>query len=114
VKLFIELYLDEDVSVLLEKLLNARGFDAITVHNAGMLGKDDPEQLSYAVTQKRCILTHNRNHFERLHELYLETGQKHYGILIARRRNVYELMTRIAFLLDNITADEMENNLLYL
>jgi hypothetical protein len=39
---FIRLYLDEDVNVLVADLLNARGFDALSARDA--------EQLAYAVT----------------------------------------------------------------
>jgi hypothetical protein len=35
--LFIRLYLDEDVNVLIAELLRARGFDAITARDAGQL-----------------------------------------------------------------------------
>ncbi len=113
-KLFIELYFDEDVSVLLAKLLLARGFDVITAKDAGMLGKDDPKQLRYATSQNRCILTHNRKHFENLHKRYLESGQNHSGILIANRRKAYDMMSRLVILLNKLTSDEMVNNLLYL
>jgi hypothetical protein len=34
-RLFIELYLDEDVSVLVAKLVRALGFEAITTQEAG-------------------------------------------------------------------------------
>jgi hypothetical protein len=37
VKLFCTLYLDEDVSVLLGDLLDARGFDVTTARDQGML-----------------------------------------------------------------------------
>lgn len=113
-KLFVELYLDEDVSVLLSKILIARGFDATTAHDSEMLSRDDPEQLAFAVSQARCILTHNRKHFEELHVQYLEKGQMHYGIIIANRRPVYELLTRLLVILNKLTADEMVNNLIYI
>lgn len=37
--LFIELYLDEDVDVLVANLLRAHGFGAITAVEAGQLGR---------------------------------------------------------------------------
>ena len=37
-RLFAELYLDEDVSALVAELLRARGFDALTTHEAGRKG----------------------------------------------------------------------------
>lgn len=62
--LFISLYLDEDVHVLVADLLKARGFDATTAREAEQLQKSDTEQLTYAVSQGRTLLTHNRVDFE--------------------------------------------------
>jgi predicted nuclease of predicted toxin-antitoxin system len=66
-KLFAELYLDEDVSALVATLLRARGFNVTTAREQALLGRDDAEQLAHAVSLGRCIFTHNRIHFERLH-----------------------------------------------
>lgn len=49
-RLFIELYLDEDVSVLVGDLLRARGFMAVTTQEAGQTGQNDEAQLEYAVS----------------------------------------------------------------
>jgi hypothetical protein len=49
--LFIELYLDEDVSVLVADLVRARGFTAITTREADQLHASDADQLAYAVSQ---------------------------------------------------------------
>jgi len=105
-KLFAELYLDEDVSVLVAVLLKARGFDALTVRDAGMLGQDDSYQLEYAVAEGRCIVTHNRAHFEQLHRQYVATGQEHQGIVVAARRTPQEIARRLATLLNSLAADE--------
>ncbi len=113
-KLFIELYLDEDVSVLLAKLLRARGFKVITTQDAKMLGASDKEQLEYAVREEKDFLTHNRLHFEKLHEEYLRENKEHYGIIIATRQNEYITLKRLLKILDNINADEMKNQLRYI
>jgi len=113
-KLFAELYLDEDVSALVATLLRARGFKVTTAREQALLGRDDAEQLAHAVSLGRCIFTHNRIHFERLHRHYLESGQNHCGIIIGSRRDAYELARRLAVLLDTLTADEIENQLLYI
>jgi hypothetical protein len=49
-RLFIDLYLDEDVDVLVAGLIRARGFAASTTQEAGQPGKNDAEQLAYAVS----------------------------------------------------------------
>jgi hypothetical protein len=40
-RLFIALYLDEDVDVLVAELIRAYGFDVLTTRDAGLLGEDD-------------------------------------------------------------------------
>jgi hypothetical protein len=92
--LFIDLYLDEDVSVLIAELLRGRGFSAITTHGEGRLGRSDSEQLAYAVSLGRALLTHNRADFEALAESYSADGLDHYGIILARRCPPYELARR--------------------
>ncbi|MCK4330332.1 DUF5615 family PIN-like protein [candidate division WOR-3 bacterium] len=113
-RLFIELYLDEDVSVLLSELLKSRGFKATTTRDAGMLGKTDSEQVAYAASEERTLLTHNRVDFEKLHNEYLKAGKEHYGIIIAGRRDEYSMLKRILRILNRITADEMKNQLKYI
>lgn len=108
-----ELYLDEDVSVLVAALLKARGFDVLTARDAGMLGRDDSNQLEGATSVERCIVTHNRVHFEQLHRQYVATGQEHHGIVVAARRTPQEIARRLAMLLNSFAADELSNQLLY-
>ena len=55
--LFICLYLDEDVNVLIADLLRAKGFDAITARDARQLHANDAEQLAYAVSQARTLFS---------------------------------------------------------
>ncbi len=113
-KLFAELYLDEDVSVLVAALLRARGFDVITARDEGMLGHSDAEQLAQAASLGRCILTHNRVDYEELQRWYIGSHLKHSGIIVGSRRDVYELARRVALVLNTLSADEMENQLLYI
>jgi hypothetical protein len=112
--LYIHLYFDEDVSVKIAENLRTRGFDVLTTVEAGMLGRDDDEQLLYAVSQRRAILTHNRLHFEEQHAGFLESGLRHYGIIIAKRRKPEELLKRLLLVLDSMSAEDMENQMRYL
>ena len=68
----IALLLDEDVRPMLGEILRQRGYDAIHVLDAGRTGKSDAEQLAYAVSQQRTILTHNIRHFSLLNQRYHE------------------------------------------
>ena len=56
-RLFIDLYLDEDVDVLVADLVQARGFAVSTTQEAGQIGNNDTEQLAYAVSQHKTLLT---------------------------------------------------------
>jgi hypothetical protein len=110
---FASIYQDEDVSALLAQLLRSRGFDVTSARDEDSIGETDPQQLARAIAQGRAILTHNRLDFEALHGEYLVTGRHHYGIIIAKRRDVYELARRLAILLNTLTGDEFENQLFY-
>jgi uncharacterized protein DUF5615 len=113
--LFIRLYLDEDVSVLVAQLLHPHGFDVLTTREAQQLGASDATQLQYAATHHRTLLTHNRVDYEALHAAALDAHQPHAGILVANRRaSDFDLARRILTLLDRFTADDVVNQLLYL
>ena len=112
--LFIRLYLDEDVNVLVANLLDARGFDVLTVRDAEKLQADDVEQLAYAVSQQRALVTHNRSDFEKLVQTYFVTEQKHYGVILAVRRPPQAIAQRLLTILNQVTADEMENQVRYI
>lgn len=75
-KLFISLYLDQDVSVVLAAMLRARKFEVLTTQEANNLGASDKEQLEFAIKNQMAILTHNRIHFEKLFQEYLKEGNK--------------------------------------
>lgn len=113
-QLFIELYLDEDVDVLVAQLVRARGFSAVTTREASWLGATDEQQLIYAASQHWALLTHNRADFESLHQAFVAPGREHSGIIIAVRRPPYEIARRLLLILNHVTADEMQNQLRYI
>ena len=110
----ISIYTDEDVDVLMKPLLNAKGFTVFNAVNEQMLGKSDKEQLDHAIKLKSAFLTHNRIHFERLASELFEKGKEHYGIIIASRRNIYEVTRRASRLLELHTAEYINNKLWYI
>lgn len=114
-RLFIKLYLDEDVSVLIAELLRPHGFDVLCTRDTNNLGSSDSSQLLFASSQQRAILTHNRSDFEALHRAALTEQRPHVGIIIASRRaSDVELARRVMRLLNLLTADEVKNQLLYI
>lgn len=112
--IFIELYLDEDVSVLIADLLRARGFSASTTVEAGNRGFSDREQLEYAIAQRRTLLTHNRADFEKLAKEFFSEQRTHGGIIIAVRRLPGDITSRLLAILNSMTHDEIQNQVLYI
>jgi len=113
-RLFIELYLDEDVSVVIADLLQGRGFVATTARDEGQLGKSDEDQFACAVSQRKTLLTHNRHDFETLAFEYASAGKTNYGVILAVRYPPYEIVRRLMRILNHVTADEMRNQVRYI
>jgi hypothetical protein len=106
-------YLDEDVSVIVAAILQGRGFDSLTTRDVGQLGQPDSQQLTFAATNGRVLLTHNRVDFERLHREWLEAARSHAGIIVARRRSPAEVASRVGRILTRMTSDHLKDQLLY-
>jgi predicted nuclease of predicted toxin-antitoxin system len=106
---FAALYTDEDMSALVATLLCSRGLDVTTVPKQATLGKTDREQLEFATSLGRCILTHNRVDFEQLHLQYIQENEEHCGIIVVPQKNAYEMAQRIGILVSALTADEIKN-----
>ncbi len=110
----ISLYADEDVDVLIKPLLQAKGFNVHTTLDEGMLGKSDREQLEHAIKLQLVFVTHNRIDFEKLAIQLLEDGKMHYGIILASRRNVYEMARRLARFLELHKHERIRDQIWYI
>jgi len=108
-RLFIALYTDADVHGRLAAQVRRRGFDALSTYEAGNATLDDKDQLEYAASQRRAILTCNARHFEPLFEEWWRGGRKHYGVIVSEQLPIGEMLRRVLHLLNTVTADELEN-----
>ncbi len=74
------LYADENFSRPVIELLRTFGHDILTAQDAGNSGQriPDEEVLAFAIRNERAVLTFNRRHFLRLHNLQPD----HTGIII--------------------------------
>jgi hypothetical protein len=81
-----------------------------------MLGRDHEDQLAYATSQGRVIVTANAAQFALLHRHYLEAGQTHAGIVIMHQQRCFvgELIRRLLRLAGTRTSNDMCDQLEYL
>jgi len=100
--IFASLYMDEDMSALVATLLRSRGLDVTTVPEQSTLGKTDSEQLEFAASLGRCLVTHNRVDFERLHLQFIEEGREHCGIIVFPQKTAYEVVQRVGILVNTL------------
>jgi hypothetical protein len=113
----VRVYVDEDAGEhAVVQGLRARGIDVVTTIEANQCGATDPEQLAYAIQEKRTIYTFNVADFARLHRDYLLQGIDHSGIIVLpdQRLSIGEKIRRLAGLMSRVTAEDMVNRMEFL
>jgi predicted nuclease of predicted toxin-antitoxin system len=116
-ELFVRFYLDRHVIVRLADDLMERGYDVLTTQRAGLDTASDEQQLAFATSERRAILTFNIRDFAPLHERWLAPGRGHAGIVVSQqlgKRHYGTLLARTVRLLETMTAEELCNNLVHL
>lgn len=97
--------------------LRQRGFDVLRTEEAGKDTASDDEQLAFSTAEDRAILTFNTRDFAALHEQWVTAARPHAGIIVSRQlgsRAYGTLLRWTERLLNQVTADEMMNNLVHL
>ncbi len=74
--------LDEDVNPTVAEIARAHALDVVSVHEIGRRNLDDWEQLAYAASEKRTLVTRNRDDFIKLTVSAYQTSRPHFGVLI--------------------------------
>lgn len=105
----IRLYVDEDVWGGLASALRARGYEAISVREAGRQEASDEEQLAFAASEGRAILIYNKRHFAPLAAEWWAARRAHAGIIMSIHLDPGELLRRILKLLERETAESIAN-----
>jgi hypothetical protein len=76
------LYLDEDLSPVIARLLKKHGIDAITASEVGNVQLSDQAQLAYATREGRAIVTANVVDFVELAHEAVAANAEHAGIIL--------------------------------
>ena len=111
------LYLDHNLHARLAPDLRQRGFDVISAQEAGMASASDEEQLAFATTEKRVVLTFDIADFATLAGVWHGAGRHHAGIVVSPeiRGSAYPiLLRRVLRMLNEVTADELADTLRFL
>ena len=90
-----KLYLDEDVDPILSKILRERGHDVTSAVGVRMKTLSDYEQIEFAISEGRTILTHNIKHFVEISNEYAATGKTHFGIIVSNQLPLKEILKRL-------------------
>ncbi len=110
----IKLYLDEDVDLLLAKVIRDRGYDILSTHEAKMHEADDYSQIDFAAPQGRAILTHNIRDFHRIAKEYVKNNKLHSGIILSSQLPFKELLRRTLRMLNKRNAEDISNHIVWL
>jgi len=76
--------LDEDVNPAVAKAARSLGLDVVSGHEIARTGVEfrDEAQLRFAATERRIVVTRNRDDFLRLTRDFFQSGEAHFGVLI--------------------------------
>ena len=113
----VRFFFDEHVADAVAVALRARGIDILTALDAGRTGRADAEQLRFATSAGRVVVTHDTDYLV-LAANFQARGEVFAGVAfcLARKyaRNVGKLAHALADLHGVFTADDMQNHLEYL
>ncbi len=109
-----KLHLNEHLSPRLAAQLRAYGFDVTSTLEVNMVEADDDEQLAYAASSGRAIVTFNHKDFAARHDRYMETGKHHWGIILSTEESMDVMRRRLLKLLNAVSADELKNQIRWL
>jgi hypothetical protein len=106
----IRFYLDEHIPNAVAQGLRRRGVDVLTVQEAGRSGLSDPEQLAFALSERRLLITMDSDFL-----ILASQGATHAGIAYARpTKTIGDLIGSAMLLYDVLTPDEVRNQVEFL
>jgi predicted nuclease of predicted toxin-antitoxin system len=115
--LYLRLYLDRHIMTRLAVDLQAKGYNVLTTEEAGKDTDSDEEQLDFATSENRAILTFNIRDFAPLLADRQAAGRSHGGKIVSQQlgsRQYGLLLQRMLRLVDHFSAEEMMGNFVHL
>ena len=110
----VKLLLDENLQASLAEALRRRGYDALSVQEAGLNGVSDVELLEWAVRERRAVISYDLKDFEALAVQYFRRGKPHFGIIVAPQQGIQAMLQKLNDLLRDQDAAQLKDQLRYL
>lgn len=110
----VSLYLDEMIPAVLAVILRQYGYDVLTAKEADMLAKSYEEQLIFAASNRKAIITFNIKDFVLLHQSWFSEGKKHFGIIVSPEIRISKLIHLCLRLLGRTESKDLINQLRFL
>jgi predicted nuclease of predicted toxin-antitoxin system len=110
----VSLFLDEDVHEGLAAALRRQGIDAVNAHECSRKEAKDAEQLAFAVSQQRALMTFNIADFEALADGYFRQDKPHFGIIVSPQRSFRKTLQHLVLLFNKFTRESLADQLIYL
>lgn len=107
----VKFHLDEHVASAVASGLQRRGFEVTTTAQVDLMGASDEEQLSFAMSEGRVLVTHDSDFVELHHQ-----GMHHAGIAFCRQRSrsAGDILRALILIGEVLSGEEMEDHLEYL
>lgn len=110
-------YLDHNFDEQIGFALRREAFDIVITHEVGNERLSDEDHLRWATPHGRTVLTHDKVDFTILNQSWVDRGEDPAGIIVCKampQLSFREILSRPLNVLNNVTADEMINRLLWL
>ncbi len=106
----IRFYLDEHIPNAIAQGLRRRGVDVLTVQEAGRAGLPDSAQLTFALSQRRLLVTMDSDFL-----ILASRSMSYAGIAyVGRSRSIGAVIGSLMLLYDVLTLDDMMNHVEFL
>src|SRR2546428_13698866 len=105
----VTLFIDEDVHEGLAAALRRRDIDAVNARECGRKGAKDAEQLAFAVSQQRALLTFNIADFEVLADEYFWRGKPPFGTIVSPPQSLRATLRRLLVLTSKVSREYLAN-----
>ncbi len=84
-------------------------YDAVGAWEAGNTELVDQAQLEYAASEGRVLVTCNAQDFVPLYRKWWDAARHHSGIITSEQLEFGEMLRRLIYLLETVTAGEMQD-----